>query len=133
MLTVSELSRPAKKRAERNHETYKMLYTRCTDHIRRVAANAPDVRSVTWYVPAVVPGRGMYNHAHAARYVTEKLERGGFTVRPGAEGFSLHVSWTLDRRPEGRSGSSGSSRRSRRTETLSDRLDRVRRAFSSGE
>jgi len=53
MLTVKHLAVPLTNKAERNHETYKMLYTSCADHIRR--KNEVGIHQTTCHIPAIVP------------------------------------------------------------------------------
>jgi hypothetical protein len=91
MLTVGDVQAVRLDRARTNHETYKIVLQRVYDRIRhRTSLNGTDL---TYAVPPFVPGRPVYDPSHAARYVTEKLRRGGFAVT--ADGSSLVVDWSL--------------------------------------
>lgn len=94
MLTVAELHRQKEARARVNHETYKQLLRVVQGHIRARAQNKGT--DLTWQVPPLVPGRPVFTVAHAARYVSEKLRRGGFEVSvqaPHADVHFLHIDW----------------------------------------
>lgn len=94
-LTVAELQTQREARASVNHETYKQLLGQVQDRIRARAQN--DFRDFMWQVPPLVPGRPLYTVSHAARYVSEKLRRGGFEVTVAAPGQDVHVlyiTWT---------------------------------------
>lgn len=80
------------KRAEVNHQTYKQLFQACCERIRRRAAmpRAPD--AMLFVVPPFVWGRPPFKHAHAIRYVAEKLRRNGFEAEEAQPG-TLHVRW----------------------------------------
>lgn len=94
MLTVAELHRQKEARASVNHETYKQLLRVAQGHIRARAQNRGT--SLAWQVPPLVPGRPVFTVAHAARYVSEKLRRGGFEVTveaPHADVHFLHIDW----------------------------------------
>lgn len=91
MLTVHELSKPNIERAHKNHETYKMLYGTCVQHIKR--KHAAECTTTIYTVPEFVLGRPTYQHTHAVRYVSEKLRRGGFDVHTGENGI-LTIDWS---------------------------------------
>lgn len=94
-LTVSDLHSEREARARVNHETYKQLLALVQDRIRLRAAN--NFRDLMWQVPPLVPGRPVYAPSHAARYVSEKLRRGGFDVTvssPAADVHVLYVTWS---------------------------------------
>lgn len=82
------------KRARVNHETYKQLFQGCCDRIRRRATIPGAPRCMHYTVPPFVWGRPPYTHAHAERYVSEKLARNGFRVTHAAPGVLL-VDWSL--------------------------------------
>lgn len=93
MLTVGDVQAVRLERARTNHETYKLVLQRVYDRIRhRTSLNATDL---TYAIPPFVPGRPVYDQSHAARYVTEKLQRGGFRVT-GEDPHALTVDWSLD-------------------------------------
>jgi len=98
-LSIRELEQKDAQRAKTNHETYKMIYNLCANHIRRQHGTG---NTFTLYaVPTFVIGRTPYVHSHAVRYTVEKLERGGFTVHtdeksPGV----LLVDWTKTPQPQ---------------------------------
>lgn len=89
MLKLSDLEAKDKERAKRNHETYKMIYSKVTTLI--TTQHETGNSSLVYDVPAFVLGRPMFNHAHAVRYVRDKLLKGGFRVEQ--MGCTLHVSW----------------------------------------
>lgn len=91
LLTVSDVQQVRVERARVNHETYKKLYGVVHDRIkRRAEVNATHL---TYAVPPFVPGRPVYNVTHAARYITDKLRRGGFSVWASDDGATLFVDW----------------------------------------
>ena len=92
MLTVGDVQAVRLDRARTNHETYKMVLQRVYDRIRhRTSLNGTDL---TYVIPPFVPGRPVYDPSHAARYVTEKLQRGGFAVTADDAG-ALVIDWSL--------------------------------------
>jgi len=89
LLTADEVNGVRARRASVNHETYKVILQRVYDRIRHQAAmNRSDL---AYAVPAIVPGRPVYDATHALRYVTEKLRLGGFEV--ATDGPMVYVSW----------------------------------------
>ena len=80
-------------RAKTNHETYKQLFQACCDRIRRRAHIPGAPRCMHYAVPPFVWGRPPFTHAHATRYVCEKLQRNGFRVSHAAPGVLL-VDWS---------------------------------------
>lgn len=90
MFTVSSLVQPDLARASVNHETYKQLWQNCVNHIRR--RHGARCGDALWQVPEHVLGRPPYTHAHAVRYVSEKLRAGGFDVKVMEAGI-IHVNW----------------------------------------
>lgn len=91
MLTASEVQQIRLDRARVNHETYKSILETAYARIRtRASANATGMAFV---VPAFVPGRPVYAHDHAVRYVTEKLRRGGFSVQHLSDN-TIFIDWT---------------------------------------
>ena len=97
MLRVEDLHHSRRQRASVNHESYKQLLHKLYARIRHRASL--DFTEVAYTIPPIIPGRPIYSQAHAARYMTEKLEKGGFAVRLTASdggGMAtdvLHVSW----------------------------------------
>jgi hypothetical protein len=89
MLSVDDLCKPLLKRALINHETYKILYTECIQHIKRKHESGCTI--TLYHVPDFLLGRPIYTHAHAIRYITEKLRRGNFDVI--VDGSVLHIDW----------------------------------------
>lgn len=89
MLRVDELCKPIIARAEINHETYKLLYAQCVEHIKRKHECGCTI--TLYHVPEFVFGRPPFTHAHAIRYVAEKLRRGKFDVK--VDGPVLHIDW----------------------------------------
>lgn len=91
MLTVSDLSQPNIQRAQKNHETYKLLYLKCAEHIKR--KHSVGCRTTIYDIPEFVVGRPTFTHSHAIRYVSDKLRRGGFDVHKDEHGV-LTIDWT---------------------------------------
>ena len=91
MFSVDVLCQPILARATMNHETYKMLYLQCVDHIKR--KHEAGCTITLYHIPEFVFGRPPYTHAHAIRYVAEKLRRGKFDVK--VDGPVLHIDWEL--------------------------------------
>ena len=89
-LTVGEVRAIRTQRAQVNHETYKTILARAYERIKRRAG--ANFSCLDFPVPPFVPGRPVFAHAHAVRYVTEKLRRGGFGVEDRGDG-TLHVDW----------------------------------------
>lgn len=89
MLTVRELQKQREARAGVNHATYKMLLLQVQGRLRMRADNK--ATDLLWQVPPLVPGRPVYAVSHAARYITDKLRRGGFEVVPTAAAADVHV------------------------------------------
>lgn len=105
------------KRAEVNHRTYKSIFESACDRIRRraIIPNAP--RDMLFRVPPFVWGRPPYAHAHAIRYVTEKLRRNGFKVSPDAgDPGTLHVDW--NRKPAPREAAPSAPARAKGPKTV---------------
>lgn len=95
-LTVAELRARREAGAAVNHETYKGLLAQAEDRVR--AREAGGFSDLLWQVPPMVPGRPVYAVSHAARYVGEKLRRGGFAVADVASPDDknvhvLYVTW----------------------------------------
>lgn len=94
MLTVEELQGHRQARATVNHDTYKQLWHQVQGTIRTRAAN--NFKDLLWQIPPLVPGRPVFNAAHAARYVSEKLRLGGFVVSvasPAPDVQMLYITW----------------------------------------
>ena len=89
MLSVDDLCKPIIARAQMNHETYKMLYTQCIEHIQRKHDTGCTI--TLFYVPDFVLGRPCFTHSHAVRYISEKLRRGKFEVQ--IDGPVIHIDW----------------------------------------
>lgn len=89
MFSVDDLCQPILARATLNHETYKMLYMQCVEHIKR--KHEAGCTITLYHVPEFVFGRPPFTHSHAIRYVAEKLRRGKFDVK--VDGPVLHVDW----------------------------------------
>lgn len=93
LLTVNDVQKIRIDRARVNHETYKQLYKTVHERIRRRAS--VNSTHLTYAVPPFVPGRPVYTPGHAARYITDKLRRGGFGVMAVQDGgTTLFIDWT---------------------------------------
>jgi hypothetical protein len=101
MFTVGDIMKQRLKRASVNHETYKMLYTMCKKRIKHISKIRYDVptgshyiTSCTWHMPNFIPGRPVYKPARAARYVLDKLQRGGFDASFDESNDTISIDWT---------------------------------------
>lgn len=91
LLTVGDVQRIRIERGRVNHETYKQLYSSVNDRIqRRAQVNSTNL---TYRIPPFVPGRPVFTPSHAARYISDKLRRGGFGVAVLDDGVTLYVDW----------------------------------------
>lgn len=90
MLSVNDLSKPTLERATKNHETYKMIYTTCAEHIKR--KHAAGCNTTIYMVPEFLFGRPTFTQSHAVRYVSDKLRKGGFDVH--ADGSTMTIDWS---------------------------------------
>lgn len=90
LLTVTDVQQVRVERARVNHETYKQLLNAVYERIKRRATAS--ATHLTYAIPFFVPGRPVYDPTHAARYITDKLRRGGFQVETKDQ--TLHVDWT---------------------------------------
>lgn len=91
LLTVGDVQRIRIERGRVNHETYKRLYESVNDRIqRRAHVNSTNL---TYVIPPFVPGRPVYTPSHAARYISDKLRRGGFGVAVLGDGVTLYIDW----------------------------------------
>ena len=93
ILTTKELWDRRLARAKVNHATYKKLYVMCTNVINGIQHIRPPVTACSWTVPENVMFRPPYKRTRARRYVTDKLEWGGFHVDVRDE-FTLDIDWT---------------------------------------
>lgn len=94
-LTVGDLTTKDRERVKQNHETYKMLYKQCVEHIRR--RNDMGSTSTTYFVSEYVLGRPLFTHLHAVRYIKEKLERGKFYVEIDPVSKALVIDWGAEK------------------------------------
>lgn len=97
-LTVGELTTKDRERAKQNHETYKMLYKQCTDHIKR--QNDMGSTSTTYYVSEYVLGRPIFKRSHAMRYIAGKLEHGKFHVTTDPGTGYLWIDWGKEKQKQ---------------------------------
>lgn len=104
MLNINELNEKDKARARQNHETYKMLYEKCANHIRR--RHALGHKFTTWKVDGIVLGRPVYTYEHALRYIVEKLRKGGFEAYIDQETLDLVISWEKKKKASNKNSSS---------------------------
>lgn len=111
MLRVEDLHHSRRQRASVNHESYKQLLHKLYARIRHRASM--DFTEVSYTVPPLIPGRPIYSQAHAARYMTEKLQKGGFSVKVAAD--VMHVSWppAKAKKPKKKSSSKTTTRKKR--------------------
>lgn len=94
-ITAHSLRMHAARRADTNHDSYRMIYSRVRRALGEHVRAHPKVYFLAWKVPTYLYGRPLYNHAHAVRYVSEKLMHGGFKVSlaPGSSDL-LVIDWT---------------------------------------
>lgn len=113
------------KRAQTNHDTYKALYLACCNRIKHQAGMANAPKAMHYQVPPLVWGRPPFKHAHAIRYVTEKLQRSGFKVSAlGPHDGLLYVEWGLPP-PKKRKGTE--AKKTKTAHKLSERLAELRK------
>lgn len=94
-LQVGDLTSKDRERVKKNHETYKMLYKQCVDHIKRL--NDMGTTSTTFFVSEYVLGRPLFTHSHAVRYIQEKLKRGKFLVEVDPNSKHLIIEWGAEK------------------------------------
>ena len=98
LLKVGDLTSRDRERVKKNHETYKMLYKQCVDHIRRL--NDMGTTSTTYFVSEYVLGRPLFTHSHAIRYIVEKLQRGKFCVEVDPVSKHLVIDWGAEKQKQ---------------------------------
>ena len=79
-------------RAKVNHATYKKLFEACCSRIKALAKLPRSPTGMVHHVPVFLWGHPPYKHAHAVRYVREKLARNGFDVTETGPG-ALYIRW----------------------------------------
>lgn len=126
-LKVTDIHAMHHDRARLNHETYKYLYEQCSNVIRERAATRYLPQYVDYKVPALLFHRPPYKHHHAVRYVTEKLQRNGFTVELTHPPDTLRVTWppAAPMAPRQRTRPAPKPKKS----VLSAKLDALRKRF----
>ena len=92
MLSVRELLVRDDNRAREHHESYKILYEKTANHIRR--RNILGFKSTVWTVDSFIPGRRPFEYTHAVRYVCEKLRKGGFEAFVDEQTLAIVVDWS---------------------------------------
>ena len=92
MLSVRELLVRDDNRAREHHESYKILYHKAANHIRR--RNILGFKSTVWTVDSFIPGRRPFEYTHAVRYVCEKLRKGGFEAFVDEQTLAIVVDWS---------------------------------------
>lgn len=127
MLTVAHLAQPHIERSKRNHETYRGIYATCVENIKR--KHGAGCTETVWEVPAFVPGRPLFAHSHAVRYVSDKLRFGGFQVDPVAEA-TLKIDWAQGVRDSHRQERLQKKAKPARAETLAERVRRLQRRMA---
>lgn len=127
MLTVRQLTTPRLERSRQNHETYKMIYETFAEQIRK--RNEIGATATRFQVPAIFPGRGIYDHAHAVRYVAEKLKRGGFEVAVLNESGLVEAEWAAGTMKHARNEISRPiAKKKVKSESLATKLARLRKS-----
>lgn len=91
MVTAEEARELRVKKGAVNHETYKEIYGKVCSRIKAAAARG--LTSTEYGIPPFVPGRPMYNIAHAVRYNADKLRHAGFVVTVTPSGDGLVIDW----------------------------------------
>ena len=137
--SVHDLAKKEMARSQHNHETYKMLYMQCTNHVRQV--HQAGARAAIWVVPMFVLGRGVYDVHHAVRYIRDKLTLGKFRVEV-INDTTLHIQWDdplkkvlvseASKKRHHQHHKPSPSRRDQQKKTdepLSDRLERLKRSL----
>jgi hypothetical protein len=95
MLTVHELQQRIIQRRSQNHETYKHLYDIVHRRIKRSFGTDASVTRLKYTVPAFKVDRPRYEPHRAARYIRDKLRRGGFGVEIDRDGVTLNIDWSV--------------------------------------
>lgn len=132
MLRVEDLHHSRRQRASVNHESYKQLLHKLYARIRHRASL--DFTEVAYTIPPLIPGRPIYSQAHAARYMTEKLEKGGFAVRLAAaadDGMAsnvLHVSWPAAKAAKKKNSNAAKAKAKRASQRASSQRASAQRA-----
>jgi hypothetical protein len=118
MLRLDELRERDRLRSQENHKTYKMLYEKCANHIRR--RHALGHTKTIWTVDSIVIGRPVFTYEHALRYIVEKLRKGGFDAYIDRDTYAIVISWEPKRVKASRHSSSSSKKNDARKEKVSN-------------
>lgn len=103
MLSVGDISNIRVKRALSKHATYKEILKRVCDKILWVVRRFPEATSATYEISPLQTGlqnlTQVVNTASACKYVTDKLEKRGFSVEHESMGalVKLTITWKCDR------------------------------------
>ena len=115
-------------RSRINHETYKSIFEQCCQRIRRRVDMRVEPRMMAFHVPPIIWGRPPYTHAHAIRYVTEKLHKKGFKVTPGQHYGTMVVEWSRPPSPKpSKPARRTATKKSKKDPPLSSRLAALRK------
>lgn len=134
MITVDQLARVDVEKSKHNHETYKMLYQKCANHVKlKHEAGCTDA---CWVVPVFVMGRSVYDVTHAVRYIRDKLKVGKFEVDV-VHGTTLHIKWGASLRkalksaaPQPHQSTKTIKSKKKKPQTLSESLEHLRKSLS---
>jgi len=97
MLTVHDVRHLAEDKSKVNRDIYKELLRMCYRKIRTKIQLDKKTKSVEFVLPPFIIGKPVYNTAHAVRYITDALRKGGFRTEVLEEGRVVLVMWGRDR------------------------------------
>ena len=129
IMRINEIHEMSMRRAQINHETYKILFNIACERIRRRAALHQGPTSLAFNIPPFVWGRPPYTRLHAVRYVSEKLRRNGFSVRALDE-YTILVEWSRLPTKRKKQSKNRLKRQPEKPEKLSDKLAALRKLLS---
>ena len=122
MLRLDELQARDRARSQENHKTYKMLYEKCANHVRR--RHALGYRKTLWTVDSIVIGRPVFTYEHALRYIVEKLRKGGFDAYIDRDTYAIVISWE-SKKSKTKTRSTSSSKKTSTTKSCDARKEKV--------
>ena len=92
MVTADEARQLRVSKGAVNHATYKGIFEKIAERVRRRASRGES--TLEYGVPALVPGRPVYDPRHAVRYCVDKLTQRGFVVEETPPGSgTLAINW----------------------------------------
>jgi len=95
-LTVDDLKKHDKEKAQRVRRIYKEILQDCYNRIKM--RNSKGCTYLIFSVPVIVPGKPLYNVNEAIRYIMNKLVTGGFKVVVSMD-MKIHITWNEEIQP----------------------------------